>query len=454
VVTLIGPDGNPVPAANLIQGNSTITTDASGVYQFDLLPTAPTGRYRLQVTPPQGYTTTPAVQGGVSPPGLAPNTTQGNVVGGAYQPPSTVAFIAVQPNTTPPVVGVNGATAVGGVGTQYFLDFDIKVGANQSAGVIHNHIPLDPVAAGAILITKIGDKSVAEIADSVRYTIRVRNTSAVTIANVSVEDMLPAGFRYIPATSRLNSVTLADPLGGTGRALTFAIGTLAANTTVELSYYVRLGVGSQQGDGINRATAVFTGVNGAIIRSNTAQFKVTVQGGVFSNDGCIIGKVYVDCDGNHVQNNESGSRELGIPGVRLVMLDGSFVITDNEGKYSMCGVKPQTHVIKVDRSTLPKGSRLLPSSNRNAGVGDSLFVDLKGGELARADFIEGSCTPEVLDQVKARRAQGGVLVPEKEVRPDLKIDNRPIDVQQQILPSLRPPAPASSGAVAPGGARP
>jgi large repetitive protein len=199
---------------------------------------------------------------------------------------------------------------------------------------------------------------------------------------------------------------------------------------------------------------VFTGVNGAIIRSNTAQFKVTVQGGVFSNDGCIVGKVYVDCDGNHVQNNESGSRELGIPGVRLVMLDGSFVITDNEGKYSMCGVKPQTHVIKVDRSTLPKGSRLLPSSNRNAGVGDSLFVDLKGGELARADFIEGSCTPEVLDQVKARRAQGGVLVPEKEVRPDLKIDNRPIDVQQQILPSLRPPAPASSGAVAPGGARP
>ena len=87
-------------------------------------------------------------------------------------------------------------------------------------------------------------------------------------------------------------------------------------------------------------------------------------------------------------------------------------------------------------------------------MGDSLFVDLKGGELARADFIEGSCSPEVLDQVKARRAQGGVLAPEKEIRPDLKIDNRPIDVQQQILPSLRPAAPASSGAVAPGGARP
>jgi large repetitive protein len=175
---------------------------------------------------------------------------------------------------------------------------------------------------------------------------------------------------------------------------------------------------------------------------------------VLSNDGCIIGKVYMDCDGTHSQNNASGSRELGIPSVRLVMLDGTYSITDNEGKYSICGVKPQTHVIKVDRSTLPKGSRLLPSSNRNAGVGDSIFIDLKGGELARADFIEGSCSPEVLDQVKARRALGGVLVPEKEVKPDLKIDNRPSEAKQQILPSVRPDVPANSGASAPGGARP
>ena len=171
------------------------------------------------------------------------------------------------------------------------------------------------------------------------------------------------------------------------------------------------------------------------IRSNTALFKVTVQGGVFSNEGCITGKVFVDCDGNAVQNNSGASRELGIPGVRLVMLDGSFVITDAEGKYSVCGVKSQTHVIKVDRTTLPKGSRLVPSSNRNAGVGDSLFVDLKGGELARADFIEGSCSPEVLDQVRARRALGGVTGPKVEGPLPLKIENRPGELPQQILPS-------------------
>ena len=445
IVTLVGPDGNPVPVGNLLQGSSTQTTDASGIYQFDILPTAPSGRYSLQITPPRGYVSTPAVQGGVAPAGVAPGTlvSSGTIANGVFTPPSG-AFVLIQPNASPPNVGTNGAGAIGTAGTQYFLAFEITTnGLVQSAGVIHNHIPLDPIAAGALLVTKVGDKSVAEVADSVRYTIRIRNTTATTIANVKLEDLLPAGFRYILGTSRLNgSATLADPAGGVGRALTFNIGTVAANTTVELNYFVRLGVGSQQGDGVNRATAVFLGANGAPVRSNTAIFKVKVQGGVFSNDGCIIGKVYVDCDGSSTQGNESGSRELGIPGVRLVMLDGTYVITDNEGKYSLCGVKPQTHVIKVDRSTLPKGSRLLPSSNRNAGVGDSIFVDMKGGELARADFIEGSCSPEVLDQVKARRAQGGVLAPEKEQGSDLKIDNRPLDIQQQILPGVRPTAPA------------
>ena len=268
------------------------------------------------------------------------------------------------------------------------------------------------VQSGVILVNKTGNKSVAEVGDSMQYTIRMRNTINLPVQRITLEDLLPAGFRYILGTARLNGVTLADPAGGVGRQLDFNIGTIPANTTFELTYFVRLGVGSQQGDGINRATAIFPGARGTPIRSNTAMYKVQVQGGVFSNEGCIVGKVYVDCDGNSAQNSGAGTTELGIPGVRLVMLDGSFIVTDNEGKYSICGVKPQTHVIKVDRATLPSGSRMVPSSNRNAGVGDSLFVDMKGGELHRADFIEGSCSREVVDQVKARRAQGGVSLPE------------------------------------------
>ncbi|MGY8905512.1 MAG: beta strand repeat-containing protein [Burkholderiales bacterium] len=268
------------------------------------------------------------------------------------------------------------------------------------------------VESGVLLVNKTGSKSSAEVGDSVQYTIRIRNTIGLPVSGIVLEDLLPAGFRYILGTARINNAEVPNPEGGVGRQLRFNIGTLAGNAVVEVSYFVRLGVGSQQGDGTNRATAVFPGARGAPIRSNTALFKVNVLGGVFSNEGCITGKVFVDCDGNFVQNNDSGSRELGIPGVRLVMLDGTYLITDNEGKYSICGIKSQTHVLKVDRSTLPIGSRLVPSSNRNAGVGDSIFIDLKSGELGRADFIEGSCSPGVMEQVKQRRGQQGTALPE------------------------------------------
>ena len=55
---------------------------------------------------------------------------------------------------------------------------------------------------------------------------------------------------------------------------------------------------------------------------------------------------------------------------------------------------------------------MLALTNRNAGTGDSRFVDLKKGELARADFAEGSCTDEIKVNVRARREQGGTVVAE------------------------------------------
>ncbi|MBI2728272.1 MAG: DUF11 domain-containing protein [Polaromonas sp.] len=435
ILTLYGPYGTngqmvAVPGKNLVSGINTCATGGAvgdipacpsgqpGGYEYLLKNAADgsspfiAGNYVIQVTPPAGFSASSIT------PGIFPQS-----------PVPAGADIFVQSQSGPPKVGQ---------ATTYYLSFNLSA---TSANIYFNHIPLDPgakPALGALLISKTGNKTSAELGDSVQYTIRVRNTTLVPITGVKVADSLPAGFRYILGTSRLGTTTLTDPAGGVGRDLSFAIGTINGQETAELTYFVRLGVGSQQGDGINSAKATGNGVgpNGAFVaESNIARFKVNVLGGVFTNDGCIAGKVYVDCDGNGIQNNTGGSREVGIPGVRLVMLDGSFFITDSEGKYSVCGVKPQTHVVKVDRTTLPKGSRMVPSSNRNAGVGDSLFVDLKGGELARADFIEGSCSPEVLDQVKARRAQGGVTAPETEKGLPLQTRNRPGEVQREVPPS-------------------
>src|SRR5690606_37556876 len=195
----------------------------------------------------------------------------------------------------------------------------------------------------------------------------------------------------IDGTARVGGRALEDPMGRPGPRLGFDLGAIDVGQQLVLTYRVRVGVGAQQGDGVNRAQAHGCSIAGGCIDpdslvplpgsipSNRAEYRVRVTGGVFTEEACVLGKVFVDCNNNHVQDHE----ELGIPGVRLYFSNGTWMISDSEGKYSYCGLPPQSHTLKVDPSTLPVGARLTTSSNRNLGDADSLFLDLKNGELHR-----------------------------------------------------------------------
>jgi uncharacterized repeat protein (TIGR01451 family) len=380
------------------------TTDATGAYSFFINGTAPTGTYSLQVTQPTGYLAPNAVQGGVPLP----------TVGGVCAIPAAPGMVMVQPQSTAPAVGVNAGAA------QYCLQI---TGFGPSAqDVIHNHIPLDPMATAKLLVSKTAAKASAEIGDSMTYTITVRriDTSAGILSNFVVIDTLPAGFTYVSGTATVNTASVTDAsIGlaaqGSKPVMAIALNTpLAANQQVVLTYRVRVGVGAAEGSGINRAIAKYTENTDCAVEpnkcSNEARATVKVTAGVFTTQACVIGKVYADCNKNGIQDNE----ELGIPGVKLYLLDGTQIITDVEGKYSLCDLKPQTGVLAVDRKTMPRGAIFGTTSNRNALDGSSLFIDLKKGELHRADFTEASCSNPVMEQIKARRAQGEVRAAESE----------------------------------------
>jgi hypothetical protein len=96
--------------------------------------------------------------------------------------------------------------------------------------------------------------------------------------------------------------------------------------------------------------------------------------------------------------------EPGIPGVRIFLEDGSFSITDADGRYSFADLRPRTHVAKVDRATLPRDTELAILANRNSGDAGSRFVDLHDGELAKADFAVQTCTPALTEAIAARRS--------------------------------------------------
>ncbi|MEY4537494.1 MAG: hypothetical protein RL171_1645, partial [Pseudomonadota bacterium] len=204
---------------------------------------------------------------------------------------------------------------------------------------------------------------------------------------------------------------MANPAGSPGPAVTYNIGTVANKEIVEIRYRVRLGIGADLGDGINRAQAKAPFATASLV----ATAKVLVTRGVFTREACVAGKVFVDCNQNGGQdkgqrNGIQDKGELGIPGVRLYMEDGTNMTTDENGQYSICGVRAISHVMQVDTTTMPVGSRMGITSNRNLGDGVSLLMNIKAGELYRADFIEGSCTPSILEQVN-QRIKLGLVTP-------------------------------------------
>ncbi len=409
------------PAVHLFGGvaNQTQTVGADGFYQFVLNPGAPACEYRLVVTPPANFvadTGTPPQSGAFTPPNRPPND-----------------VFQLVPNAGAPQPGQP---------TTYFLGFNLNA---NSRDLVNNHIPLVSTNRPVIFISKVVDKPKAEIGDTVKYTLRVRYVKgAVNLTTLDVIDSMPAGFRLVPDTSFVSvpagaaqaKLAAANIKGAPGAVVTYSLplpaGGIAPGTEIELTYRVRLAVGSMQGDGINRAQAAV-----GAYRSNTAQAKVVVEAGVFTSDACVAGKVFVDCNNNHVQDAE----ELGVPGVRLYMEDGTYFITDSEGKYSYCGISPKSHVLTVDMLTMPRGARMTTTSNRNLGDGNSLFLDVKNGQLVRADFAEGSCSNTMLEQVKRRRTQGEVRSPETEKtgQPALKFEGKSPQYPQQGTDSANQP---------------
>ena len=368
----------------IIPAQNPITTGANGRFDFPLV--SP-GNYCLRVVTPNGYTWTSVVPANQLPTGrtilaTAPNAITGGSYGGTFR---------VGPDTGPVIVD----------------------------------IPVDAGSISGLFIQKTVLRSFAEIGEFADYSVTVSNNAGVALdrTDVLATDTLPAGFTYVAGSARIDGKTMADPLGRGGPRLIFNVGHMAISQQIKLTYRVRVGPGALQGDGINRVVAIYrtgTSVN-PYSESNTATAKVNVVGGVFTNSAYIIGKVFTDCNKDRIQNNN----EVGIPGVRLYLEDGTNIVTDAEGKFSFYGVSPRTHVLKIDRTSLPAGltvADLIDLSNRNLGKGDSRFVDIKNGELQKADFAMQSCTDNVMAEVSLRRKAASSLKTEVDGRLQQKLE--------------------------------
>ena len=330
------------------------------------------------------------------------------------EPPNTHIFpSSVQPEQfgSYQVSGVSYGAK--GYGESEQGSFNIEEG--QASPVID--IPLDPVNRNALLLVEksVDDPSV-EIGDTVAYTIAIKNRSTGTLNNAAIIDYPAFGFRYISGSATFNREAIADPerlsvpaqsidTNSTDEiinGLQFKLSHIDAQSEGILKYRMRATAGASDGSGVNRAAANAMTVSGLVLSTPTSTAKVAVQRtGVFSDRAILFGKVYVDSSCDNIQNQG----EWPIGGVRLYMQDGTFVVTDEDGQYSVYGLQPGLHVLKLDTLTLPDGLKLKPLDTRQAADPESRFVDLSVGDFHRADFA--THCPEhnadlVLEELKQR----------------------------------------------------
>ncbi|MFC3097745.1 hypothetical protein [Alteraurantiacibacter palmitatis] len=321
----------------------SVVTDAAGrtypmgdgAYQF---PLAPLGDYRLVVSPPAPYT--------------APSA-------------ATAEQIASLPRP--------GGGAFTILPASYGAIF-----ALTSLDPLLVDIPVDG-PRGELVIRKTASRDRAQPGDNVVYRVTLTNRDPARPSGpIVLDDLASAALRLRAGSVRVNNAAVAEDaleMAGTGRGYALELPSLAPGQSHTVTYMMSVRPDASAGVAINTATAT----NGGTRQSAQARLRITRSG--LASRMTLIGRV---TEGGCVDPAQA----RGIPGVRVMLQDGSFAVTDAEGRYNFEGLVPGTHVAQLQPHTLPEGSRAVDCTRttRSAGSATSRFVRGQGGSLAVADF--------------------------------------------------------------------
>lgn len=318
------------------------------------------------------------------------------------EPPDRHVFPSAVPASALPAFSVSSASyGKNGFGNSADGTFTFEIGDD----VTPLDIPLDSNVTDALLMVEknalVGE---IEVGGVVSYNVIVKNLDSTELSSAVVIDRPPFGYRYAPMSSVLDSNIIADPEVSESGALRFPVGTLEPGQTSLLTYSLRVTAAALDSNGVNEALATAVTPDNAQVSSPVARAQTRVnQQGVLSDRAALFGKIYVDQNCNSIHD----AAEWPIGGVRLYLQDGTYTVSDADGSYSLYGLQPGTHVLKVDGHTLPAGLTLKPLDSAQAADPDSRFIDLLPGDFFRADFAAAcpeSHVDKVFNEIRARNA--------------------------------------------------
>jgi uncharacterized repeat protein (TIGR01451 family) len=257
------------------------------------------------------------------------------------------------------------------------------VSLNDLAALVLNVPMFEPAG---LQIIKSADHSQAEIGDIITYRVEVHNPTAADVHDVIVTDRLPPSFHYADGSALISIGNAPEqPIQPqiSDNQLQFRMAEIPHGATAHLLYRVRIGANAREGDQMNTAYASGTFPSGEKTNSPTASAIVRVSAGVFSTRQVIVGRVFVDTNGNF--QFDAGDRPM--PGVRLYLSNGQSVITDSAGMYNFPSLGDGPQVISLDPVSLPPGY-VLTDGGRESGKGWTrlLRTPVGGGALLRQNF--------------------------------------------------------------------
>ena len=209
----------------------------------------------------------------------------------------------------------------------------------------------------------------------VPYVITLKAPNAKKRMIFDFVDTMPVGFTYLKNTAQMNGNPVEPKVEG--RRLLFSM-EMEPNEEVELTLQLFVSPTVTPGEHTNYGHTEIAGTG--VPFGQRAEAKVEIIWEHVFDCGDLIGQVFDDKNRNGIQDQE----EPGVPGVRLVAVDGITATTDSHGRYHLtCADLPDhrrgsTFLLKLDPRSLPVGTRIISENPRS--------VRLTAGKVTRLNF--------------------------------------------------------------------
>lgn len=339
---VFGYDG-VTPYPSTVFTGETVTDAAGDVYQLDdggyLFPLAALGRYQIVVEPPAPY----------SAPSRAP-----------------LQYLAslTAPDGRPYVIAP----------ASFGEAFDLS-----SVDPLRVDVPID-APGGSLTMEKQVSRDRAQPGDALFFSIVLRNSdSARPSQRIHFSDAATEALRLKPGSVRVDGKAPDEGitiLSEDGHGFNLELSSISGSSEVKISYVMTVRPDAAPGVATNRAVASTDDGPQTLAEAN-----VRIERDQLADRMTLIGRVMADGCGVLEQAR-------GISGVRVMLEDGSFAITDADGRYHFEGLVPGMHVAQAAKETLPEGAHFVDCerSTRSTGSANSRFVSGQGGSLVRANF--------------------------------------------------------------------